>query len=79
MLLESISRLLESYCRFQNFFQLLFSQVKTGFMMNILGILCVSLAMNTWGLHMFNLDSYPDWAKPLNATEITIPPVNTTG
>ncbi|GAA6103793.1 solute carrier family 13 member 3 [Tachysurus ichikawai] len=53
--------------------------VKTGFMMNILGILCVSLAMNTWGLHMFNLDSYPDWAKPLNATEITIPPVNTTG
>ncbi|XP_027022391.1 solute carrier family 13 member 3 [Tachysurus fulvidraco] len=53
--------------------------VKTGFMMNILGILCVSLAINTWGLHMFNLDSYPDWAKPLNATEITIPHFNTTG
>ncbi|KAI5610303.1 solute carrier family 13 member 3, partial [Silurus asotus] len=36
--------------------------VKTGFMMNILGIFCISLAMNTWGLHMFNLDTYPDWA-----------------
>ncbi|KAK3540335.1 hypothetical protein QTP70_029579, partial [Hemibagrus guttatus] len=53
--------------------------VKTGFMMNILGILCVSLAMNTWGLHMFSLDSYPDWAKPLNSTEFTLPAVNATG
>uniref|UniRef100_A0A672S440 Solute carrier family 13 member 3 n=1 Tax=Sinocyclocheilus grahami TaxID=75366 RepID=A0A672S440_SINGR len=40
--------------------------VKTGFVMNILGILCVSLAVNTWGLHMFNLHTYPDWARPLN-------------
>uniref|UniRef100_A0A8C1WKN9 Solute carrier family 13 member 3 n=2 Tax=Cyprinus carpio TaxID=7962 RepID=A0A8C1WKN9_CYPCA len=40
--------------------------VKTGFVMNILGILCVSLAMNTWGLHMFSLHTYPDWARPLN-------------
>uniref|UniRef100_A0A8C1M516 Solute carrier family 13 member 3 n=2 Tax=Cyprinus carpio TaxID=7962 RepID=A0A8C1M516_CYPCA len=43
--------------------------VKTGFVMNILGILCVSLAMNTWGLHMFSLHTYPDWARPLNSTE----------
>uniref|UniRef100_A0A3B4CNH2 Solute carrier family 13 member 3 n=1 Tax=Pygocentrus nattereri TaxID=42514 RepID=A0A3B4CNH2_PYGNA len=42
--------------------------VKTGFMMNILGIVCVSLAMNTWGLHMFTLHTYPDWARPLNST-----------
>ncbi|XP_072305302.1 Na(+)/dicarboxylate cotransporter 3 [Eucyclogobius newberryi] len=42
--------------------------VKTGFVMNILGILCVSLAMNTWGLAMFDLSSYPDWAHPRNTT-----------
>ncbi|KAB5567313.1 hypothetical protein PHYPO_G00231340 [Pangasianodon hypophthalmus] len=53
--------------------------VKTGFMMNILGIMCVSLAMNTWGLHMLGLDTYPDWAKPVNSTELTVPTVNVTG
>nr|XP_055024660.1 solute carrier family 13 member 3 isoform X1 [Misgurnus anguillicaudatus] len=47
--------------------------VKTGFVMNILGILCVALAMNTWGLYMFSLDTYPDWARPLNATSVTVP------
>uniref|UniRef100_A0A673XJC9 Solute carrier family 13 member 3 n=1 Tax=Salmo trutta TaxID=8032 RepID=A0A673XJC9_SALTR len=36
--------------------------VKTGFVMNILGILSVSLAMNTWGRAMFSLETYPDWA-----------------
>uniref|UniRef100_A0A8C2ELU6 Solute carrier family 13 member 3 n=1 Tax=Cyprinus carpio TaxID=7962 RepID=A0A8C2ELU6_CYPCA len=46
--------------------------VKTGFVMNILGILCVSLAMNTWGLHMFNLHTYPDWARPLNASSASV-------
>uniref|UniRef100_A0A672S3Z6 Citrate transporter-like domain-containing protein n=1 Tax=Sinocyclocheilus grahami TaxID=75366 RepID=A0A672S3Z6_SINGR len=46
--------------------------VKTGFVMNILGILCVSLAVNTWGLHMFNLHTYPDWARPLNASSATV-------
>lgn len=45
--------------------------VKTGIVMNILGILCVSLAMNTWGLAMFNLNSYPDWALPFNKTSLT--------
>ncbi|KAL7884809.1 hypothetical protein AOLI_G00075790 [Acnodon oligacanthus] len=54
--------------------------VKTGFMMNILGIVCVSLAMNTWGLHMFTLNTYPDWARPLNSTlpVSTVPPLNVT-
>ncbi|XP_051525216.1 Na(+)/dicarboxylate cotransporter 3-like [Myxocyprinus asiaticus] len=47
--------------------------VKTGFVMNILGIMCVFLAMNTWGLQMFNLHMYPDWARPLNATSATVP------
>uniref|UniRef100_A0A8C6WUR5 Solute carrier family 13 member 3 n=1 Tax=Neogobius melanostomus TaxID=47308 RepID=A0A8C6WUR5_9GOBI len=42
--------------------------VKAGFVMNILGILCVSLAMNTWGRAMFDLSSYPEWAHPFNKT-----------
>lgn len=44
---------------------------KTGVVMNILGILCVSLAMNTWGVAMFDLNSYPDWAQPFNKTALT--------
>lgn len=40
--------------------------------MNILGIMCVSLAVNTWGLHMFDLHMYPDWARPLNVSLATV-------
>uniref|UniRef100_A0A7N8XUR5 Solute carrier family 13 member 3 n=1 Tax=Mastacembelus armatus TaxID=205130 RepID=A0A7N8XUR5_9TELE len=53
--------------------------VKTGFVMNILGILSVSLAMNTWGVAMFNLNTYPEWAHPINksvvVTDVHISPV----
>ncbi|XP_057686220.1 solute carrier family 13 member 3 isoform X2 [Corythoichthys intestinalis] len=49
--------------------------VKTGIVMNILGLLSVSLAINTWGLAMFNLDTYPDWARPLNQTVVLMPNV----
>uniref|UniRef100_A0A671U5K1 Solute carrier family 13 member 3 n=1 Tax=Sparus aurata TaxID=8175 RepID=A0A671U5K1_SPAAU len=42
--------------------------VKTGFVMNILGVLSVALAMNTWGVAMFDLHSYPEWARPINKT-----------
>ncbi|XP_031422686.1 solute carrier family 13 member 3 [Clupea harengus] len=44
--------------------------VKTGVVMNILGVLCVSLAMNTWGQVMFDLNTYPDWARPLNVSTV---------
>ncbi|XP_030641524.1 Na(+)/dicarboxylate cotransporter 3 isoform X1 [Chanos chanos] len=55
--------------------------VKTGFVMNLLGIMCVSLAMNTWAMQMFELHTYPDWAHPLNttSTQATLPPLNSTG
>nr|XP_033778758.1 solute carrier family 13 member 5 isoform X2 [Geotrypetes seraphini] len=36
---------------------------KTGITMNIIGVLCVSLAINTWGRAMFNLDTFPAWAN----------------
>ncbi|XP_061840002.1 Na(+)/dicarboxylate cotransporter 3 [Nerophis lumbriciformis] len=56
--------------------------VKTGFVMNILGLLSISLAINTWGLAMFNLNTYPDWARPLNQSasfaEVHLPDVHIT-
>lgn len=65
-----------------SWFLFLLSQVKTGFFMNILGILSVSLALNTWGIAMFDLNSYPEWAHPINKTalisNVHIPSVNTT-
>ncbi|CAI5648335.1 unnamed protein product [Oreochromis niloticus] len=44
--------------------------VKTGVVMNILGILSVTLAMNTWGIAMFNLNTYPEWAVPFNKSAL---------
>ncbi|XP_064158568.1 solute carrier family 13 member 2-like [Anguilla rostrata] len=39
---------------------------KAGFMLNIIGVLTINFALNTWGTAMFQLDTFPDWA---NATE----------
>uniref|UniRef100_A0A3B3RY52 Solute carrier family 13 member 3 n=1 Tax=Paramormyrops kingsleyae TaxID=1676925 RepID=A0A3B3RY52_9TELE len=43
--------------------------VKTGFVMNILGVLTVSLAINTWGAHIFSLSTIPEWAHLLNTSD----------
>uniref|UniRef100_A0A452UAF8 Solute carrier family 13 member 5 n=1 Tax=Ursus maritimus TaxID=29073 RepID=A0A452UAF8_URSMA len=42
------------------------SMVKTGLMMNIIGVFCVFLAVNTWGRVIFDLDHFPDWANVTN-------------
>ncbi|XP_006863351.1 PREDICTED: solute carrier family 13 member 5 isoform X4 [Chrysochloris asiatica] len=39
------------------------SMMKTGLMMNIIGVFCVFLAVNTWGRVIFDLDNFPDWAN----------------
>ncbi|XP_019944044.2 Na(+)/citrate cotransporter [Paralichthys olivaceus] len=36
---------------------------RTGIVMNIIGIVCITLAINSWGKAMFDLDSYPAWAN----------------
>lgn len=36
---------------------------KTGVVMNIIGIGCITLAINSWGRVMFSLDSFPSWAN----------------
>ncbi|XP_069395489.1 Na(+)/citrate cotransporter-like isoform X1 [Paralichthys olivaceus] len=36
---------------------------KTGVVMNIIGIGCISLAINSWGRVLFSLESFPSWAN----------------
>ncbi|XP_051916370.1 solute carrier family 13 member 1 [Hippocampus zosterae] len=45
--------------------------VKAGLGANVIGLLVVLLAVTTWGVPLFSLDTYPDWAPPFNAT---VPP-----
>ncbi|XP_042735934.1 solute carrier family 13 member 5 isoform X2 [Lagopus leucura] len=37
--------------------------VRTGIVMNIIGVFCVTLAINTWGRPIFELDTFPTWAN----------------
>ncbi|XP_038659527.1 solute carrier family 13 member 3-like isoform X1 [Scyliorhinus canicula] len=37
--------------------------VKSGIVMNILGIFLLLLGINTWGMYVFELSTYPDWAR----------------
>ncbi|XP_061031214.1 solute carrier family 13 member 2 [Eubalaena glacialis] len=36
---------------------------QAGFMLNILGVLVITLAINTWSIPMFDLHSFPSWAQ----------------
>ncbi|NWW34108.1 S13A5 protein, partial [Panurus biarmicus] len=37
--------------------------VRSGIVMNIIGVCCVTLAINTWGRSLFELDTFPAWAN----------------
>ncbi|XP_070685076.1 solute carrier family 13 member 2-like [Pempheris klunzingeri] len=39
---------------------------KAGFILNFLGVITINIAINTWGVAMFQLNTFPSWA---NATE----------
>ncbi|XP_069507409.1 Na(+)/dicarboxylate cotransporter 3 isoform X1 [Ambystoma mexicanum] len=43
---------------------------RTGLVMNLMGVLILSLAMNTWAISIFQLSTIPDWVQ--------LPPVNST-
>ncbi|XP_029570993.1 solute carrier family 13 member 2 isoform X2 [Salmo trutta] len=43
---------------------------KAGFVLNIIGVITINIALNTWGAAMFNLNTFPDWA---NVTTIPTP------
>ncbi|KAM3935010.1 solute carrier family 13 member 2 [Leptodactylus fuscus] len=36
---------------------------KAGFLLNVLGVLVITLAINSWGFYMFDLGTFPDWAN----------------
>ncbi|XP_070982659.1 solute carrier family 13 member 2-like [Oncorhynchus clarkii lewisi] len=36
---------------------------KAGFVLNIVGVITINIALNTWGAAMFNLNTFPDWAN----------------
>uniref|UniRef100_A0A669FC54 Solute carrier family 13 member 1 n=1 Tax=Oreochromis niloticus TaxID=8128 RepID=A0A669FC54_ORENI len=42
--------------------------VKAGLGVNTIGVLAVLLAIATWGIPLFSLDTYPDWAPTFNST-----------
>ena len=47
------------------------TQLKTGWMMNIIGILVINLSINTYGVLYFQLQRFPEWEEPLNASMTT--------
>ena len=48
-------------------------QVKAGLGVNAIGVLAVLLAVATWGVPLFSLDTYPDWAPVLPGFNSTTP------
>ncbi|KAL7858133.1 hypothetical protein AOLI_G00182350 [Acnodon oligacanthus] len=45
--------------------------VKAGLGLNVIGVLTVLLAISTWGMPIFNLNTYPDWASNHGLTNTT--------
>ncbi|XP_069484869.1 solute carrier family 13 member 4 isoform X2 [Ambystoma mexicanum] len=43
--------------------------VKAGFGVNLIGLVVVLVGINTWGINLFQLDTFPGWAEVKNATE----------
>ncbi|XP_004857045.1 solute carrier family 13 member 2 isoform X3 [Heterocephalus glaber] len=41
---------------------------RAGFLLNIIGVLVIMLAINTWSFHIFNMHTFPSWAQS-NATQ----------
>lgn len=44
-------------------------QVKAGLGVNVIGLVIVMVAINTWGVSLFNLDTFPAWAQVSNLTD----------
>ncbi|GAB1290681.1 Solute carrier family 13 (sodium/sulfate symporters), member 4 [Apodemus speciosus] len=45
--------------------------VKAGLGVNVIGLVIVMVAINTWGVSLFHLDTFPAWAKISNITDQT--------
>ncbi|XP_047276140.1 solute carrier family 13 member 4 isoform X2 [Homo sapiens] len=51
------------------FLPILCSLVKAGLGVNVIGLVIVMVAINTWGVSLFHLDTYPAWARVSNITD----------
>lgn len=47
-------------------------KVKVGFILNIICVVVVTVAVNTWGIPYYKLDEFPDWAEKFLKTSIEI-------
>ncbi|KAM6147372.1 Na(+)/dicarboxylate cotransporter 3 isoform 1-T1 [Erethizon dorsatum] len=47
--------------------------VRTGLLMNVMGVLLLSVAMNTWAQSIFQLGTFPDWANIHSANVTALP------
>nr|XP_024090880.2 solute carrier family 13 member 2 isoform X2 [Pongo abelii] len=45
---------------------------RAGFLLNIIGVLVIALAINSWGIPLFSLHSFPSWAQS-NTTAQCLP------
>ncbi|XP_050999767.1 Na(+)/dicarboxylate cotransporter 3 isoform X2 [Acomys russatus] len=59
------------------FLPVLAELVRTGLLMNLMGVLLLSLAMNTWAQTIFQLGTFPDWANTHAANVTAMPPTLT--
>lgn len=47
-------------------------------MLNIIGVLVIMLAINSWGIPIFNLHTFPSWAYTNSSTHCLANQPNTT-
>lgn len=67
------------HCIWKNQWIIVFSfclKARAGFILNIIGILCINLGINTWGTAMFNLGTFPTWANGTNSTHTPWTPLH---
>ncbi|XP_025011839.1 solute carrier family 13 member 4 isoform X2 [Gallus gallus] len=50
------------------FLPILCSMVKAGLGVNLIGLAVVMVAINTWGIRLFQLNTFPEWAAVSNVT-----------
>ncbi|XP_031324224.2 solute carrier family 13 member 2 [Camelus dromedarius] len=51
---------------------------RAGFMLNIIGVLVITLAINTWSIPMFDLHTFPSWAYSNATASCWVSQANTT-
>lgn len=50
---------------------------RAGFLLNIIGVLAITLSINTWSVPIFKLDTFPSWAHS-NTSQCLLNPSNST-